>query len=129
MNRPIRPAGVAGPAANYELAVATRAGSEMVHTAGIVGAAPDGTVPDPIGEQAEHIWRTIDAILRAAAFDRSHIVQYTTYVVAGQDLAAVMAARDAYLGSHTAASVLVTVPALAQPAWKVEVAVIAARPS
>ena len=38
-----------------------------------------------------------------------------------------LAARDAALGGHRAASTLVTVPALARPEWKMEIAVVAAR--
>jgi hypothetical protein len=38
-----------------------------------------------------------------------------------------MAARDRAMGGHRAASTLLTVPALARPAWKMEVAVVAAR--
>jgi enamine deaminase RidA (YjgF/YER057c/UK114 family) len=38
-----------------------------------------------------------------------------------------MAARDAFLGDHLAASTLVTVPALARPEWRVEIALVAAR--
>ena len=54
-------------------------------------------------------------------------VSVTTYVVVGEELGPVMAARDAFLGGHRAASTLVTVPALAQPQWRMEVAVVAAR--
>ena len=57
------------------------------------------------------------------------IVSITTYVVAGQELGPVMAARDAAFGGHLAASTLVTVPALARPEWLVEVAVVAAATS
>jgi 2-iminobutanoate/2-iminopropanoate deaminase len=46
--------------------------------------------------------------------------------VAGAGLAAVMAARDAALDGRRVASTLVTVPALAQPAWLVEIALVAA---
>jgi enamine deaminase RidA (YjgF/YER057c/UK114 family) len=42
-------------------------------------------------------------------------------------LAEVMAARDAVLQGHLAASTLVTVPALARPEWRMEIAVVAAR--
>ena len=51
----------------------------------------------------------------------------TTYVVDGHadELATVMAARDAFLDGHLAASTLVVVPRLAQPAWKLEIAVVA----
>jgi enamine deaminase RidA (YjgF/YER057c/UK114 family) len=55
------------------------------------------------------------------------IVSVTTYVVAGRDLATVMAARDRALDGHRAASTLVYVPALARPEWQMEVAVVAAR--
>ena len=37
-----------------------------------------------------------------------------------------MTARDAFLAGHRAASTLVTVPELAQPHWRVEVAIVAA---
>jgi enamine deaminase RidA (YjgF/YER057c/UK114 family) len=39
----------------------------------------------------------------------------------------VMAARDAALHGHLVASTLVTVPALARPEWKMEIAAIAAK--
>lgn len=127
MNTPVHPTGVAGPAASYELAMVVPAGSTMLHTAGIVGTAPDGTTPTSIADQAEEMWRSIGAILAEAGFGPSDVVSYTTYVVAGEDLGAVMAARDRFLGEHRAASILITVPALARPEWKVEVAVVAAR--
>ena len=41
-------------------------------------------------------------------------------------LADVMAVRDRVLGGHRVASTLVAVPALARPAWRIEIAVIAA---
>ena len=72
------------------------------------------------------MWENIAAILAEAGMSMTDIVSMTTYVVAGQDLAPVMAARDDAMGEHVAASTLVTVPALARPAWLVEVAVVAA---
>jgi enamine deaminase RidA (YjgF/YER057c/UK114 family) len=56
------------------------------------------------------------------------IVSVTTYVVAGEALGPVMQARDTFLGGRRVASTLVTVPALARPEWRVEIAVIAAAP-
>jgi len=72
------------------------------------------------------VWANIVAMLDDAAMTASDIVSVTTYVVVGEPLGAVMKARDSVLGDHRAASVLVTVPALAQPQWLMEVAVIAA---
>jgi 2-iminobutanoate/2-iminopropanoate deaminase len=102
-------------------------GSSMLHTAGIVGTRLDGSIATGVDEQAAEVWKTIGVLLDSAGFDPSDIVSYTTYVVAGEDLAGVMDARDAFMDGHRAASTLITVPALAQPQWKVEVAVIAAR--
>ena len=73
------------------------------------------------------MWTNIAAMLRDADMAASNIVSVTTYVVVGEDLAPVMAARDTALGGHRAASTLVTVPALARPEWRMEVAVVAAR--
>ena len=101
--------------------------ARIVHTSGVVPTRPDGTVPDDLGEQAAVVWETISALLEAAEMTPANIVSVTTYVVVDHlsEVGAVMAARDRALGQHKAASTLVTVPALAQAAWKMEVAVIA----
>ena len=127
MNEPIEPPSIAPPAANYVHAVHTSGATRWLHTSGVVPTAIDGTTPDGIGEQAEVAWSNIAAMLGEAAMEPADIVSVTTYVVAGEPLSPVMAARDAFLGDHRAASTLVTVPELAQPQWRMEIAVIAAR--
>ena len=129
MSFEVRPANVFTPKANYALGVVTDSPSRWLHTAGIVPVRPDGTVPDTIGEQAETIWATIAALLGEAQMTIANIVSLVTYVVAGERdrLGEVMAARDAALDGHRAASTLVTVHALVRPEWKVEISVVAAR--
>lgn len=127
MNRELRPTGISLPAANYALGVCMENPTRVVHTAGIVGDRPDGTISDDIGEQAAEMWRSVGAILAQAGMSARDVVSYTTYAVVGHDLTAVMAARDVFLAGHRAASTLVPVPALARPPWKVEVQVVAAR--
>ncbi len=122
----IRPDDIAAPAANYAHAVVTESASRWLHTSGVVPIAPDGSTPVDLGEQAALAWTNIAAMLRDARMATSDIVSVTTYVVVGEDLAPVMAARDAALGEHRAASTLVTVPALARPEWRMEIAVVAA---
>ncbi len=128
MNRELRPASLAPPAARYAHAVESTTGSRMVHTSGVVPVRPDGTVPDDLAEQAAVVWDNLRAILAEARMSTADIVSVTTYVVVGElgRLGEVMAARDAALGGHRAASTLVTVPVLAQPAWRMEIAVVAA---
>jgi enamine deaminase RidA (YjgF/YER057c/UK114 family) len=124
---PINPPSIAPPAANYHHAVLVQQPSQWLHTSGVVPTASDGTTPDPIAEQAAVVWQNIAAMLADADMTPSDIVSVTTYVVFGEALGPVMAARDAMLGDHRAASTLVTVPALAQPQWRMEVSIVAAR--
>lgn len=127
MNRAIVPDGIAPPAANYAHAVLSEAPARLLHTSGVVPIAADSTVPDELGAQAEVVWSNLAAILASAGMGASDVVSVTTYVVDGEPLGPVMAARDRFLDGHLAASTLVTVPALARPEWRMEVAVVAAR--
>jgi enamine deaminase RidA (YjgF/YER057c/UK114 family) len=122
----IRPDDIAAPAANYAHAVLTESATRWLHTSGVVPVAPDGSTPDALADQAVLVWTNIAAMLRDASMSPSNIVSVTTYVVVGEDLAPVMAARDTALGGHRAASTLVTVPALARPEWRMEIAIVAA---
>ena len=126
MNRAVMPSSIAPPAANYAHAVLSDGASRLLHTSGVVPIAPDGSVPDELAAQAAVVWSNIAAILEASDMSIGDVVSVTTYVVVGAELGPVMAARDAAFAGHVAASTLVTVPALARPEWRVEVAVVAA---
>ena len=129
MNSEIMPASIAPPAANYAHAVLSEGADRWLHLSGVVATRPDGTIPDDMADQAQVVWSNIAAILIEADMVHEDIVSITTYVVADfmASLPDVMAARDAALAGHQVASTLVTVPALARPAWKMEIAVVAAR--
>jgi 2-iminobutanoate/2-iminopropanoate deaminase len=128
MNREIMPSTIAPPAANYAHAVLSEHARQLLHVSGVVATRPDGTIPDDVADQAAVIWFNIAAILAEAEMHLADIVSITTYVVVDfiACLPDVMSARDQALNGHRAASTLVTVPALARPAWKMEVAVVAA---
>ena len=126
-SRAVEPEGIAPPAARYAHAVATDGAQQWLHTSGVLPTRSDGSVPDDVGEQARTVWQNVAAILSEAGMSPSDIVSMTTYVIPNQNLGAVMTERDQFLGGHLAASTLVVVPELAQPAWKVEIAVVAAR--
>ena len=123
----IAPSSIAPTAANYAHAILTEAPERLLHTSGVVPIAPDGSVPDGVSAQADVVWANLSAILAEADMSPTDVVSVTTYVVHGEDLAAVMAARDRALGGHRVASTLVTVPALARPEWRLEIALVAAR--
>ncbi len=128
MNREIKPSSIAPPASNYAHAVLSEAAGRLLHVSGVVATRPDGSIPDDVADQAAAIWSNIAAILAEAAMAITDIVSITTYVVVDfmACLPEVMAARDQALGGHRAASTLVTVPALARPAWKMEITAVAA---
>lgn len=126
VNSRIEPAGIAPPAANYVHAVLSEGAARLLHTSGVVPIAPDGVVPEDIGEQARVVWRNIAAMLDDAEMSTMDVVSVTTYVIPRQDLSSVMAERDRALDGHLAASTLVVVPELARPEWKMEIAVVAA---
>ena len=123
----IAPSSIAPTAANYAHAVLTESPQRLLHTSGVVPIAPDGSVPADLADQAAVVWANLLAILAEAGMRPTDVVSVTRYVVHGHDLAPVMAARDRALGGHRVASTLVTVPTLARPEWKMEIALIAAR--
>lgn len=125
IHRAVAPTTLAAPVARYAHAVLSTRPTRWLHTSGVVPTAPDGSVSSDIRSQAEQIWLNITAMLVDAEMVPSDIVSVTTYAVPGQDLGAVMAARDAFLQGHRAASTLVVVAELAQPEWLVEIAVVA----
>lgn len=127
MNTPILPPTMAPPAANYVHAMLSTNASRILHTSGVVPTAPDGSTPADLGDQAEVVWRNIEALLTEADMLISNVVSITTYVVVDHlaSLGLVMAARDRAMGDHRAASTLVTVPALARPEWQMEIAIVA----
>ena len=128
MNTPIAPPTLAPPAANYSHAILSSGVTRLLHTSGVVPIALDGSVAESIDDQAVQVWANLSAILAEADMLVTDVVSVTTYVVVGDlgELATVMAARDRALGGHRAASTLVTVPALARPEWKMEIALVAA---
>ncbi len=108
----------------------------MLHTSGIGPVRADGSIPDGVGDQAEVVWMTLLALLAEAELATADVVSVTTYVVVGAGggddeaasataLGQVMAARDEALAGHRCASTLVPVPRLVDPAWRLEIAIVA----
>jgi enamine deaminase RidA (YjgF/YER057c/UK114 family) len=126
VNQEISPRSIAPPAANYAHAVLVTNPARTLHVSGVVPVQFDGTTPQSLHQQVEVVWENIVAILTEAQMTVHDIVAITTYVIDGEPLAEVMAVRDRVLQGHRVASTLVAVPALAQPAWRIEIAVIAA---
>jgi 2-iminobutanoate/2-iminopropanoate deaminase len=126
MNTEISPHSIAAPAANYAHAIVVSNPARTLYMSGVVPTQLDGTVPQSLHEQTEVVWANIVAILTEASMTVANIVSITTYVIDGEPLSDVMAVRDRIMGEYRAASTLVAVPALARPAWRIEISIVAA---
>lgn len=126
VHRALAPAGLAPPAARYSHAVVSEGSGRWLHTSGVVPAPPSGPVPGGLAEQADLVWQILGVLLAEASMTVRDVVSVTTYVVVGNDLSVVMAARDRAFDGHLAASTLLLVPALARPEWRLEISVVAA---
>jgi enamine deaminase RidA (YjgF/YER057c/UK114 family) len=127
MMRRFTPADIRPPAANYVYGCEVPAGARLVFCSGQLGIAPDGTIPEDAGQQTERCFQNILAVLRDAGMDARDIVRINAYVTDRAHLKAYMAARDLYVSDPPPASTLVIVSGFADPAFKVEVEVVAAR--
>lgn len=114
-----------GPAYSHSAVVPTD--TELVFLSGQVSVRPDGSASAALDEQVAQVFANIFALLAAHGLGASAIVKLTTFLVAGQEIQTVRAARSRFLGGHRPASTLVFVSQLADPAWHVEIEVIAAR--
>ncbi len=96
------PSTVAPPAGMYSHSVEVPANARWLVTAGQVGTAPDGTVPEGFEAQHDQIWQNTIAILNDAGFGVEDIVRINVYSTDPSGLPHVMAHRKKYLSpDHT----------------------------
>ncbi|NRB17301.1 MAG: RidA family protein [Rhodobacteraceae bacterium] len=98
-------------------------GGRIVLTSGQLALAADGTVPSSVAEQTNICLQAIEAILREAGMDRSHILRLNAYVTDRRHMAEYMAARDAFLSNvePKPASTLMIVSGFTRPEFLVEI--------
>ena len=121
------PATVAPPVGAYSHGGFVKANSDLLFLAGQVGVRPDGTLPVSCADQAEEVFANIVRILKAKDMTAANLVKITLYVVTGQALSEVRAARLRHLGDQKPASTLIFVPQLAEAKYLIEVDAVAAR--
>jgi len=121
------PASVSPPVGAYSHAGFVKANSDLLFLAGQVGVRPDGTLPASCADQAEEVFANIARILKAKDMTAANLVKITLYVVSGQPLGEVRAARARHLGDHKPASTLIFVPQLAEAKYLIEIEAVAAR--
>lgn len=124
----LSPAAIAPPVARYAHGVEVPAGSRLVRTAGQLGIAADGTVPEGSEAQAVICFANIAHILGEAGMSAADVFHVTAYVTDRSHMAGYMAARDAFLAARTElpTSTLLIVSGFTRPEFVVEVEVWAA---
>ena len=102
--------------------------AKIVYLAGQVASGADGKI---VGErdmkaQAEQVFKNLQTALAAAGATFKDVVKMTTYVTDMSQSPVIREVRARYFGDTAPASTLVGVPALANPAYMLEIEVIAA---
>lgn len=127
MNKPIETPNAPPPFSNYKQAVETSADARILHVSGQAGIELDGSLPDDPVKQNELAWKNIFAILDEAGMAKEDIVDVLGIVTDHSYTAIYREVRDKMFDGHACASTLL-VCGLADPNWKVEIAVKAAKP-
>ena len=102
--------------------------AKIVYVAGQVARGKDGQM---VGErdmkaQAEQVFKNLEAALAAAGAKFTDVVKMTTYTTDMSQSQAIRDVRVRYFGATVPASTMVGVPTLANPAYMLEIEVIAA---
>ncbi|MGC3938834.1 RidA family protein [Roseobacter sp. EG26] len=124
----LQPSQIAPPFARYSHGVEIPIGMRIVRTAGQLGMAQDGSVPDTAEAQANICFANIQAILAEAQMSAKDVCHVSAYVTDRIHFAGYMKARDAFVqGARVLpSSTLLIVSGFTRPEYLVEVEVWAA---
>jgi len=124
--KPLNPNTISAPFGGYSHGISD---GGLVLTSGQLGLARDGTIPASVSEQAEICFENIRAILACDGLDFSHVLRFSAFVTAREDMAAYMRVRDAMVSDLTVkpASTLMIVTGFTRPEFLVEVEAAAMR--
>lgn len=123
----VTPADIHPPAANYSYVSVVPPGTRLAFLSGQLGIRPDGSIPEDAGAQAEVAFGNVLKGLAAVGMAASDIVRINAFVTDRAHLKPYMAARDRVVASPPPASTLMIVSGFANPAFLVEIEVVAAK--
>lgn len=111
---------------NYAHGALTEGAARQLHLSGQVGVRPDGTTEDGFEAQCRRAFANVAACLRDAGMGFDDVVMLRIYLTHREDLAALRAIRAEVFGDRRLPSTLVFVSGLVDPAWRVELEIVAA---
>jgi enamine deaminase RidA (YjgF/YER057c/UK114 family) len=107
--------------------------SEFIFIAGQVGADASGRIAEGFAAQCEQVHANIAAALTSVGADWSNVVQFTSYLVSADDIAAYRAYREQtypgfFPGGRYPTNTLLVIDRLVKPEFLLEVQATAAMP-
>lgn len=111
---------------NYSHGALTSDATEWLHLSGQVGVAPDGSVSPEFEDQCRQAFSNIGACLRDAGMGFGDAVMLRIYLIERSDLQMLRRIRSEFFGDRVFPSTLVIVSGLVDPAWRVELEIVAA---
>ena len=113
------------PATDYVHAMEVRGAERTLYVAGTMGLDAGGRPAPTLEAQLDLVWANIHRILAAAGMTANNIVRVTSYLRDAAYAGANQRARIAALGGRFVPTTAIVVATL-DPAWLVEIEVIAA---
>jgi enamine deaminase RidA (YjgF/YER057c/UK114 family) len=129
MYKTYKPEGVSDPYGTYVHGIEPPLNSRLVFLSGQIPVKSDGSTPEGMEAQATVCWENIAGILEAAGLGIENLVRTTQYLIDPKMYPEANTVRARFLGDHRTASVAITVPALIEPNWLIEIDAIAAAPA
>ncbi len=110
---------------NFHFSQAVRAG-ELLICSGQIGTGADGKVPADLADEFRNAWHKVGGVLKAAKFEFSDVLEYTSYHVGMQStIGTFMKVRDEVLSEPWPAWTAIGITELAVPGAHVEIRVTA----
>ena len=114
------------PSGGYAQAVRVEGARELLFVSGQIPVDADDAVPEAFADQCRLVWRNVEAQLRAGGMGLADIVKVTTFLSDRAYAAENSAIRQEVLTGLTPALTII-IAGIYDPAWLLEVEVIAAR--
>lgn len=103
------------PASAYVQAVLHSAGAKRLVISGQVGVTVDGKLLDGMEAQLRQCWVNLFAVMKAAGFEKRHLVKSVIYVTRPGQIALSRRLRDEAMEGHLSASTYLEIAGLAAP--------------
>jgi 2-iminobutanoate/2-iminopropanoate deaminase len=111
----LNPDTVPKPASAYVQAVVHSASARRLVISGQIGMTAEGKLLDGMEAQLRQCWVNLFAVMKAAGFEKRHLVKSVIYVTRPGQIALSRRLRDEAMDGHASASTYLEIAGLASP--------------